>query len=320
MKNHVQLSIVQRIKKFLHVDEECSASELYSRLREYRNQTHPDRFTEDKSKKQAEDKFKEAQKLLPELFQFIQNEALYRTPAELSLYKPVYDHVFTQASLDAAQKEIADLKRELEWRKREVERLTEQLGDNKKQEFDAERKRLEELYKPSRRSWASLGITLLLSGALTIMTKIEEVSSFLKKYSPVDETYLNKGTFIVFLIILALLIKRVTENTIMKRRVCEVCSAKAPVDFIKHIEQVSKSDTPEHFTEYQVFEFLHGSTRWWKRVLSALGFVHYQVETVDQLKDFFISNSLCKELISISYAEGLDRRFTIRKKRGDWDV
>ena len=80
MNKQLQVSIVQRVRQFLGVNEECSASELYSNLREYRNQMHPDRFTDDASKEHAETKFKESQKLLPELFRFVQDEALHRTP------------------------------------------------------------------------------------------------------------------------------------------------------------------------------------------------------------------------------------------------
>jgi len=320
MNKQLQVSIVQRVRQFLGVNEECSASELYSNLREYRNQMHPDRFTDDASKEHAETKFKESQKLLPELFRFVQDEALHRTPAELALYKPVYENVFTQNALDAARKEIADLKEQLEWRKREVDNIKEQLADRKKQEFDAERKRLESLYRPSGRSWASLGITLLLSGALAVMTKIEEVSTELKKYSPIDDEVLNTALFLVFLTILVLMIKCLIENSIMKRRVQEVCSAKAPIDFLKHIAEETSTGEPEYFTEYQVFEFLHGPKRWWKSALSFLGFVHYQIETIDQLKTFFISTLLRKELVTISHAEGLNRSFSIRKKRGEWNI
>lgn len=319
MNKQMQVNILQRVRKFLGVDEECSASELYSRLREYRNQMHPDRFTEDEAKEHAEAKFKEAQQLLPELFRYVQDEALHRTPAELALYKPVYDHVFTQAALDAARSEIDDLKQQLEWRENEVERLEGQLNDRKNQEFDAERRRLEKLYKPGGRTWASLGITLVLSGALAIMTKMEDVSAKLKQYSPVDEKLLNNCTFGLFLLILLLAAKRFVENVIMRRRVREVCSVKAPIDFLNFLSGRRAAEDVEHFSEYEVYEFLGGNALWWKRALGVCGFVHFQIETIDELKSFFISSLLKKELISISYAEGLDRRFSIRKKRGNWD-
>ena len=320
MNNQVQLSILQRVKGLLGVQDECSATELYSRLREYRKQTHPDRFTDDKSKDYAEAKFKEAQELLPELFRYIQDEALHKTPAELALYKPIYDHVFTQAALDNARNEIDGLKQKLQLSDQNVAELNKKLADRKNQEFESERKRLEGLYKPGGRTWASLGITLLLSGTLTVMTKMEEVSAKLKRYSPVNDDLLNKYLFCLFLLILILVAKRLAESAVMKRRVREVCSAKAPIEFLKYLEQNSYDDSIEYFTEYQVFEFLHGPKNLWKTILSLLGFVHYQTETIEQLKSFFISSLLQKELISISYAEGLDRRFSIRKKRGSWDI
>jgi len=316
----LQINIVKNVRDLLEIQGECSTTELYRLLREYRNQIHPDRYSEESSKKIAEVKFKQANQLLQELFLYIQNESLNRTPTELVLYKPIYDHVLTQAALDRSQEEINDLKQRLDLRDWEIDRLKKQLDDKEKQEFEDERKKVESLYTMSRRGWASMGIALILSGLLTIMTKIEDVSAKLKKYSPIDEKYLNLFLFIVFITVLMLTLKKYVENKIMKRRLDQVCSAIVSNGFIAYLEQKSRGKEVKDFNEYEVFEYLYGPKHWWKKILSACGFVHFQINKIEQLKDFFISNLLRKRLVSISYANKLDRSFTIKFKGKHWDL
>lgn len=288
---------------------------------------HPDRFIGDEAKYHAEERFKAAQELVPELLRYVQDEVVQLTPTELAPYKPVYDHVFTQAALDSALSrieglnlEIKDLERQVEWHKQRVDDLNTKLGDKKNDEFEAERLRLEKLYGTDGRTWASLGILIVLTGTMGIFTRIEEVSTKMRRYSPVYENVLNNCLFGIFLIILFFALKRFVENLIMKRRIREVCSVQAPIDFLAFLTRGRNEVIVEKFSEYEVYEFLNGPSRWWKRVLSLLGFVHYQIETSEQLKNFFISSLLKKELISISYAEGFNRWFLIRKRRGDWDI
>lgn len=320
MNDQIQVSLIQRVKTFLGINEECSATELYNRLREYRKQTHPDRYTDKEQKKDAESRFKDTQGLIDELFQFIQDETLQRSPTDLSLQKPLYDNVFMQQELDIRLKEIEKLKQKLEWRERDINKLKKQINDQSAQEFIEERKRLENLYRPKARNWASLGAVLLFSSMIAVMTKVEDASVKFKKYSPIDENILNTIIFIILLIILFLTAKRLLENTLMKQRVRDVCSAKARIEFLKYITDQSESDKLEYFTEYQVFEFIRGKKRWWKVLLSTFGFVHFKTETVDELKDFFIESLLKKELISISHAQSLDRKFSIRSKERVWDL
>ena len=67
MSNELQRSLPERAKEFLQVEGERSLFELAELLRQYRNDTHPDRFQDQELKKQAEIRFKDAQALLDEL-------------------------------------------------------------------------------------------------------------------------------------------------------------------------------------------------------------------------------------------------------------
>lgn len=312
MNNTLQVNIINKVKNFLGIKEELSATELFSILREYRKQIHPDRYTEEASKKEGEKKFKEVQNLIDELYLYIQNEALHRAPSDLVLFKQAYDFTFTQVALDQAHKEIADLRQSIELNEWEIDQLKKNIEDKETEEFEKEKKQIESLYITSGRSFTSMGIALLLSGLLVVMTNIENVSEKIKKYSPIDEKYLNLSIFIIFIVVLLLTLKRYFENAVMKRRVREVCSIIATVNFMRYLRQKSQETPVKRFSEYEVFEYLYGKRRWWKNLLSIIGFVHFRNETLDQLKDFFLSNLLRKKLISIYYADGLERTFIIK--------
>ncbi len=320
--NSLQVTILERAKQFLGMQGQSSnATDLYTLLVHYRNQMHPDRYADSELKKSAEERFKQTEQLIQELRMYIETEIITMPPALLECNSASYDYFHSLSSLDVAMQQIDELKRNLETKDWHIEQLEKKLADKSDKKFEDERKRLESLYKISGKGWTSLGITLALTASITIMTKIEDVSTKIKRYFPVDEKYFNYLILFFLIIVIALAIKRIIENSVMKRRVREVCSTKTPVDFVRKLEKYWEEDVYNfdeevaEFTEYQVFQFLYGSEHWWKKWLSALGFVYFQVQTVDQLKDFFISTLLHKELATISHADGLDRTFKIRRKR-----
>ena len=67
MGNGIQKNLAQRAKDLLQTDEEHSLFELAELLRQYRNETHPDKFQGQELKTKAEARFKDAQSLLEEL-------------------------------------------------------------------------------------------------------------------------------------------------------------------------------------------------------------------------------------------------------------
>jgi hypothetical protein len=322
MSNSIQKSIIQRVHDFLNVQDECSPAELYTRLREYRNQIHPDRFVEEKAKKTAEARFKDAQELMTELFRHIQDEAIHRTPAEIVLYKPVYDNVFTQHELDEARKEIEDLKQSIEWREHEIELLKDELKKKEDAHFQEERRNLEKMYRPTTGRLASLGIVFVLGALMAAMSKVKEVSDFISQYSPFPSGTINMFLFVIFTTMLLLTLKRYIENLLLRRRVQEVCSARFSVDFMKHLSLICswEADKPKKFAESHAFDFISGGRSLWKSVLGHVGFPLFQTSTHELLKNCFLDHLLQKQLIEISNAEALDRTFIIREAVRHWKL
>ncbi|MCX5800716.1 MAG: hypothetical protein NTX17_04945 [Candidatus Eisenbacteria bacterium] len=320
MNNSIQKSIIQRVRDLLNMRDECSPIELHSRLREYCHHIHPDRFVDAESKKTAEARFKAAQELMPELFRFIQDEAIRRTPAELMLYRPIYDNVFTQHELDEANKEIERLKHRIECGEFEIEQLKDELKRKEDARFQEERRNLEKLYKPTPGSLASLGLVFMLGALMPAMNKVKETSDFISQYSPFSPATIKMTLFVLFVTMLFLTLKQYIENLLLRRRVQEVCSTRFSIDFMNHLSYVYTWEDCKRgkFTESHAFDFIAGNRAKWKSLLAHIGFPLFRTSTYELLKNCFIGYLIQKQLIEISNAEDLNRTFTVKDAKYYW--
>ncbi|MGD8305563.1 MAG: hypothetical protein PVF17_02825 [Ignavibacteria bacterium] len=315
MEKETSENILQRVKEFLDIEEELSATELYTKLREYRNHIHPDKYTDENVKKGAEEKFKEAQTLLDELYKGIETEKLKRSSKEIVSNKSTYDFVYLQRELDVNTKTISEQKIKIENCEKLIKALQQELERKNDLEFRNEIEYLEKLYKPSTQKWASVGLVFLLSSTLFSMTKIDDVSNYIKQYSPISEFYINTALFIVFVIMLLLTIKQYFDHKIIEKRIGEITSSKHSAAFMEYLND--KKDWryrhPKSFTENDVFEFLSAQPNKYRKYISWLRLKIFNTSTQDRLKNIFISNLLSKKLIDISSANSLDRSFIIKE-------
>lgn len=320
MKNQLDKSIIQKVKEILQIAEDLSSIELLKLLKDYRKRIHPDKFTEEDARKEANEKFKELGNTIDELNRYIDNEKLHRGAKELALFEPLYDNVSLQSKLDEAEEKIKKLDETVDSLKRINEELNKSLSRKQNEELEEENLTLKALYKPSNQKLASLGILFLLSSVFAVMTKVEEVSVVLKKYSPFPELYLNNAIFGIFILMLVLVIKQYVENKIVSLKVSEVCSPKFSKEFWSYLSSIKDWDEEKtkDFAEEDVFYFIHGKDSKIKKIFGILSFRLFQVETSDRLKNFVINTLLNKKLIEISLAKGLDRTFTIKEGRRNY--
>jgi len=106
MTQEIDVSLIQRVKEFLQITDDLSSIELLHLLKDHRKRIHPDKFTEEVAKKEAEEKFKETGTLIEELDRHIQVEKLSRGAKELALYEPLYDNLALQKELDEATEKL----------------------------------------------------------------------------------------------------------------------------------------------------------------------------------------------------------------------
>jgi len=315
MNTTIDKSIIQKVKEVLQIEDELSSIQLLKLLKDYRKKIHPDKFMEDDARNKATEKFKALGNTIDELNRFIENEKLHRSAKDLALFEPLHDNVSLQSQLDEASKKIKELENQAGDLKNQNDELNAALSKKQNDELENKNLELKQLYKPSKQRLASLGILFLLSSTFTVMTKIEEVSSVLKKYSPLPESFLNMMIFSLFIFMLLLVVKQYIENKILSQQVSEVCSPKFSKQFWSYLDYIKdwEDDKTKDFSEEDVFSFIYGKKTKIKKTFAYLGFKLFQVETIDRLKNFFINSLLNKQLIKISLAKDLDRTFTIKE-------
>lgn len=319
MSKELQRSLQERAKAFLQVEGEHSLFELTELLRQYRNDTHPDRYQDQELKNQAEARFKDAQTLLAESEKQMEVERFNRKPTELTLYRPLYDAVKLQSELDKTKKELEDAKYELASERESCNALTKELQTKQDDSLNNEIQHLQSIYRPSMRKYASIGMAILLSGALSVMSQMEKVSGVLQKYSPFDKQYISTGLFICLILFLAAMLRKMWEREYIKRKSEEVCSPKCAGDFMEYLRVTRTSGAPiVEFSEVEVFEFIAGDKQRLKSVVTFLGFQIFRRETVNRLKDIFIHSLLNKKLVEISRAEKMQRYFSITSSQASY--
>jgi hypothetical protein len=321
MSNDLQKSLRERAKAFLQIEGEHGLFELVELLRQFRNNTHPDRVQDQELKVKAESQFKEAQALLDECGKQMEVELYSRKPNELAIYRPFYDAVQMQSELDKAKKELEDVKYELKSERENNDDLRKQLQVKKDESLKAEIEHLQAIYTPSPRNYASIGLAILLSGALGVMSQMERASGILEKYSPSGKEYIGTGLFICLVLLLASMLRKLWEREYIKRRSEEICSPKCAGEFMKCLDKrTTLLDGAAIFSEVDAFDFIAGDNQRVKEFISSLGFQIYRRDTTNRLKDIFIHSLLNKKLIEFSKAQRLQRHFTIvnAKDESDW--
>jgi hypothetical protein len=316
MGNELQMTVTERIKVLLQIDGECSIFELDERLRQYRNESHPDKFQHANHKEKAEARFKDANSLLEELEKQIEFDRLNRKPSELALYRPLYDAALLQSALDKFTKDLEKTECELMQEREANARLEKRLQDKSNDELAAEIKHLKQIYNPSSRRYASLGIAIVLSGTLAVMTQMEKVSSVLERYSPFEKHYISTSLFICLILLLAAMVRKVWESGFIQRRSEEVCSPRYAEDFLQYLQEKKLSEgAVNEFSEVEAFDFISGENSWLRTVLSFFGFDIFNRETTNRLKEIFLHNLLNKKLVDFSRAERMQRYFKISNTR-----
>jgi hypothetical protein len=312
MGNELQKPLAQRAKELLQTDEEHSLFELADLIRQFRNETHPDIYQDQNLKTKAEARFKEAQSLLEELEKQIELDRFNRKPSELVVYKPLYDATQLQSELDAIKKLLKDTQSELDIERAQNIELGEKLKIKSDDSLKSEIQYLQRLYQPSTSNYASIGLAIVLTGALGVMSQMERVSNILAQYSPFGREYVGRGLFVFLILFLITLARKVHEREYIRRKAEEVCSPKYVDDFITYLKSWRGENVPiVGFSEIEVYRFISGYRRWYKNAARWVGFQIYRPETLNRLKDIFIHNLINKRLINVSRAEMMQRHFTI---------
>jgi hypothetical protein len=317
----VTKSIIQKVKDQLAISDDLSATELYDLLHKYRSSQHPDKYLDENFKKEAEERFKQLNLLLDELGNFIEKEKLQKKPSELILFEKDFEIIKTKQEILRFEKEIENLRLNIQIKdietnnlKAEIKNLKTDLARATSDKVDKKTNDLIELYKPTKRSLLSLGLTFLLTIIIGVLTKIDQIALILKKYSPLQPIILNTLIFIFLIGIPLMYIKMIYEEHRIENAAKRIKTPKFILGFLIYLKENSLYSS---FTEMDVYNYLTQtliSRRPIVRYLYANVISIYNETTIDSLKDIFIFNLLNKRLIAISNADRLDRNFDIIRK------
>ena len=195
----LSISIIQKVRDELNVSSDLESTELYDLLHKYRNSQHPDKFTNEERKKEAEEKFKYLNTLLLELSNLIEQEKQQRKPSEIIPFQKDYEIVKTKQQNIIHEEEIEELKQTIRVNEFTIRELKKELLKLLSDKVDEKTSELIKLYKPSRRNLFSLGIIFFLTFTISILTKVEDIAKILNKYSPLDQQTFNYIIFVIFI-------------------------------------------------------------------------------------------------------------------------
>lgn len=305
----ISLSIIQKVKDELNVNDDLTSTELYDLLHKHRSSQHPDKYFDDETKKDAEERFKNLNLLLLELSKLIEKEKQQKKPSEIVLFEKDYEIIKTKQIIINYEEEILILKRENSMHKRNIKSLNSQLLKLQGDKAEEKAKDLIQNYIPSKKSLISQGILFILTLIIAIISKIEDIADIMKKYFPFDQLYFNLLIFAILTIIpIRFILLSYEEKKIenMAKRI------RTPLLINRFVQYLTHKEIKVSFTEMNVFDFLSvelAPNSFHRRIWYTKIFNLYSETTIDSLKVIFIYNLLNKQLITISGAEQLDRKF-----------
>jgi hypothetical protein len=306
-------SIIQTVKDELEESRDLASTELYELLYKYRNSQHPDKFIDPERKKDAEEKFKKLDSLLLKLVNYIEQEKQQKKPSDIILYEKDYEIIKNKQDILKYEETIRQLQLNKEINEREIIGLKKQILKLQGDKVVEKTEDLINQYKPSKKSLLSQGITFILTLIIGAITKIDEVAIVLSKYFPFDLIYLNYIIFVILIFIPIRFLKMYFEEGEIEKTAKRI---RTPLFNSRFLNFISEKGIKDTFAEIDVYEFLEeelAPKNIFVKLFRRNIFDLYNEATINSLKDIFIYNLLNKQLISISIAEQLDRKFKIVK-------
>jgi hypothetical protein len=314
--SNIEKNIIQKVKDELQVSEDLSSTELYDLLHKYRSTQHPDKYTDDAMKKIAEEKFKHLNELLLELSKNIEQEKQQQLPSEIVLHQKEYEIVKIKQQTVDYEKEIKSLKDNINCKEWEIKNLQEEINNLQKEKISKETQDLIKLYKPSKKSIFSLGITFFLTLIIGVLSKIDEIAGLITKYFSFNIEFLNVIILIILIVVPLYYFKKRLDENIIEKVAIKISTPIFINGFMKYLEtnRWKEGEKIDSFTELDIYQYIT------QQLKDSYGFKYsyskvfiYNEISINALKDIFIYNLLNRKLISISTADKLDRKFNISK-------
>lgn len=301
-------SIIENVKEYLEITEIDDEFNLLPKLREARNNYHPDKFTDEESKKLAEQKFKEATELINELSKYLEKKKLQLPSTELAEKSLFFEKENAYNQLEEANKKIQDLEHDNKLLKHDNAELKNQIKKLNSSKLSETKQTIIGNYKVGKKIYLKDSSLLILTAIPPLLSQIEVIKNFVEKYSPISTDNINIIMFILFIIIILSFVKKIIEFKLINNKIDEITSA-------PFIQKFMDTLSEKKFSELDVYTFLNGSKCLKiKNILKHIGFRLFKAKTLNHLSEIFIKNLLAKDLISYSGTEDLKEFFSVKSK------
>lgn len=335
--------VLADIRRFLGEDSESLTSpDAMSRLVDFQRSNHPDHFQDPQAHNAATERFKEAGTLLQRLRTAVEKSVTLATPSAALVHVPHLEMLKREAELSQALARAADVSTELkhlqlslDLLKRENTELKEALSRRRQSTIANAQTRLIKPYKPSTKTFVTLGVTAGIPLLMALLTQIEDAVK--KITSPIGLSPKEVGIvlFIAFLTTVLLTFRAYVRSSYLARTALRLTTTRMLQAFVDHIEQklrnASDADTSAkksstratlkptvQFTEEDVVVFLEGQVApkgFRERLLSWVGLRSFREESVNDLKNLMIAHMIHEGYAQPGPIDRLQRVFRVRMQQ-----
>jgi len=305
--------LILEVKKLLMIDEDLDLSSLYDQLYRFRLNNHPDKYHNEESKEEAEDKFKNASQLLEKLEPHIEKIKANRSLAKIEEREiEVFEIVEYQYEILKKETKISSLKDKLKVAESKYKELGNKMNKLNDERAKEKKKELKEIYKPKQKSWLIAGTALGLTIIITTLNSLTDIGDVIKNYLPFDVWYFN----LVMTIIMVSVIVYNLMCYFISLRVSKASQKTTTVMMVSNFIRFLKEDSTENkekilrFNEHEVFFFLKKQFVSKKKL--SLSYWFFDDVVIDHFKDVFIYDLISKDLVEINKVESLIRHFNVK--------
>lgn len=302
--------VIQKIKELIKIEEDIPIDQLSDLLWQYRNQHHPDRTIDENEKEQAGEKFKEASNLLEQLKQHIETIGIKQQTRDLVPWEHSYNSISDRLTIIRLDGEIQKLNmknQELMDQNERLEKILNELRDN---EIKKKTKEVMDQFKVSPKKTITLSIVALLSIALTIFAKVEEISRLFLKYSPINNIPLNIIMIWIFSFTILVLLLGYTKTKIIMILTERVCSRPYISGFINYLQEEKKA--LHNFNEEDIYRYIYNSlNKGLLKITISLLFIFEKESMFTSIMNLYIYTLLSKRLIEPAGQRDMTKIFRV---------
>lgn len=310
----IQLSIIEKVKNALNINIDIDDILLFKQLSKAIINNHPDKFTKEEHKKQAEERFIQLNKLKEE-FEFYLEEK--RLNYQITPYNKQDDEIIEYIKLSADKElEIIRLYSEISKKTKEIDCLNEELNDCRKELRNCQDKydeRLLENVNYSRESISSLYKPPIIGNIIGTTTSIASLSLLLPQVTnilnSIEINIFYSSLILISVSVLWLIthLRRIAAVKLSNNIISNIFS-NPNINDLFNIKHLFDDYNHAYFTENDIYNIINDQmSNYWMKIIFFGNFKKLKRDIVENI----ILELEYKKLIVGTRNNGLEKDFLI---------